>query len=74
MADDDAWEARAKRLLRSEMTRRGVTYEQLAEKLGAVGIAEDHRNLRNKVARGKFSAALLLQCLEAMGAKELRLD
>lgn len=71
---DDPWEEKAKRLLRSEMTRRGVTYESLIEKLSAVGVVEDHRNLRNKVARGKFSASLLLQCLEAMGAREIRLD
>jgi hypothetical protein len=56
------------------MTRRGVTYEALVEKLATLGINEDDRNLRNKVARGKFTAALLLQCLAALEVRELRLD
>ena len=32
------------------------------------------RNLRNKVARGRFSATFLVQCLTAIGARALRLS
>ena len=67
------WEDRAKRLLRAEMARRGVTYQQLADKLAEIGIAQDEHNLRNKVARGKFTAAFLLQCLEALGVDQVNL-
>ena len=67
------WEDRAKRLLRAEMARKGVTYQQLADKLAEIGITQDEHNLRNKVARGKFTAAFMLQCLEAIGVKEIRL-
>jgi hypothetical protein len=31
-------------------------------------------NIRNKLARGKFTAVFLLQVLTAIGARELRLD
>jgi len=72
MPDAD-YEAKAKGLLRAEMTRRGLTYQQLTEKLAEKGIKEDEHNLRNKVARGKFTAAFLLQCLEAMDVKDVRL-
>ena len=68
------FEAKAKGLLRAEMARRSLTYQQLVDKLKEIGIGEDEHNLRNKVARGKFTAAFLLQCLAAMGARELRLD
>lgn len=68
------FEAKAKGLLRAEMARRNLTYQQLTEKLAEIGVKEDEHNLRNKVARGKFTAAFLLQCLEAMGAQALRLD
>jgi uncharacterized protein DUF6471 len=75
MAMPDAdWEAKAKGLLRAEMARRGLTYQQLTEKLAEIGVKEDEHNLRNKVARGKFTAAFLLQCLQALGVKELRLS
>lgn len=73
MKTDDDWAEDAKRLLRAEMTRRGVTYDDLAEKLGALGVTDTSVNLRNKVARGKFSASFLLQCLAAIGARNLRL-
>ncbi|MFQ3895323.1 DUF6471 domain-containing protein [Sphingobium sp. R-7] len=30
-------------------------------------------NIRNKLSRGKFTAVFLIQCLEAIGATELRI-
>jgi Domain of unknown function (DUF6471) len=68
------FETRAKNLLKSELKRKGVTYAQLAEKLAAVGVTENERNLNNKISRGGFTAAFLLQCLEAVGARDIRLD
>jgi len=56
------------------MTRRGVTYEDLAERLAAIGVRDTAVNLRNKVARGRFSAVFLVQCLRAIGARALRLS
>jgi hypothetical protein len=63
-----------KRLLRAEMTRRGVTYEELSERLAAVGVNDTAVNIRNKVSRGKFSATFLIQCLTAIGCRALRID
>ncbi|MEP7240232.1 MAG: DUF6471 domain-containing protein [Devosia sp.] len=68
------WEERAKNLLKGELKRRGVTYAQLAEKLAGLDIHETERNLNNKISRGGFSAAFLLQCLKAVGSEQLRLD
>ena len=73
MKTESEWAEETKRLLRAEMTRRGVTYEQLAEKLAAIGVQDSAVNIRNKVARGKFTAVFLVQCLEAMGCRSLRL-
>ncbi len=66
------YEARAKNLLKAELKRKGVTYAQLAEKLGEVGVTENERNLNNKISRGGFSAAFLLQCLAAIGVSDVR--
>jgi Domain of unknown function (DUF6471) len=73
MPERTDWEEKAKGLLRGEMARRGVTYAQLAERLGAIGVDDNERNLRNKASRGKFTAGFLLQCLTAMGVESLRL-
>ncbi len=67
------YEAHAKNLLKVELKRRGITYAQLAEKLGEIGVAENERNLNNKISRGGFTAAFLLQCLTVIGAVEIRL-
>jgi hypothetical protein len=68
------FETRAKNLLKGELKRRGVTYAQLAEKLATIGVVENERNLTNKISRGGFTAAFLLQCLAAIGSSALRLD
>lgn len=71
---DDPWAEKAKRLLRAEMARHGVTYEGLADRLAAIGVTDNPPNLRNKVSRGTFTAAFLLQCMDALGSRTLRLD
>jgi len=68
------FETRAKNLLKGELKRRGVTYAGLAEKLAAIGVIENERNLNNKISRGGFTAAFFLQCLSAIGASTLMLS
>lgn len=67
------YETRAKNLLKGELKRRGVTYAQLAEKLAGIGVQENERNLNNKISRGGFSAAFMIQCLDSIGCNDLRL-
>lgn len=71
---DTVWEAKVKGLLKAELKRRGVTYGQLVEKLAAIGVHDSEPNIRNKLARGKFTAVFLIQCLEAIETRELRLN
>lgn len=73
MPDQTEWEAKAARLLKAELKLHGVTYAGLVERLAAIGVDEKEVNVRNKLARGKFSAAFLIQCLEALGQSHLRL-
>ena len=68
------YQAKAKGLLRAEMARRNLSYEDLAEKLKSIGIEETSKNLSNKIGRGSFTAGFFLQCLEAIGCTSLRLD
>jgi Domain of unknown function (DUF6471) len=73
MPERTDWEERAKGIIRGEMARRGITYAQLVQRLEAIGVDENERNLRNKVSRGKFTAGFMLQCLTAVGAIEISL-
>lgn len=74
MSDDQQWENKVKGLLKAELKRKGVTYEELAGKLAAMGIPETSENIANKISRGKFTAVFMLQCLEAIGCIVVRLD
>jgi hypothetical protein len=65
--------ARAKGLLKAEIKRRNLTYDDLCRRLADQGIAETPENVANKVSRGKFSAVFMLQCLDAIGCRELRI-
>jgi 3-mercaptopyruvate sulfurtransferase SseA len=74
MKSDDEWVNLVKGILRAEMARRGITYDQLAAKLAELGIQDTAVNIRNKVARGGFSAVFFVQCLRAIGCQTVRLD
>jgi hypothetical protein len=37
-------------------------------------VSETERNLNNKISRGGFTAAFMLQCFEAIGASSVRFD
>ena len=74
MPSNAEWEARVKGMLKGELKRKGVTYANLVERLEAIGVSDSEPNVRNKLARGKFTAVFLIQCLTAIGAQRLSLD
>jgi len=63
------WNEKAKRLLKSELVRRGVSSEDLVVLLENIGVEETKASIDSKISRGTFSAAFLIQCLNAMGIK-----
>lgn len=71
---DKEYQEKAKGLLRAEIVRRNLSYEDLAEKLESIGVEESPKNLSNKIGRGSFTAGFFLQCLEAIGVETLRLE
>ena len=74
MAAKIDWTERVKGMLKAEIKRKGMTYSDLVASLSKIGIQETEVNIRNKIARGGFTAVFLVQCLEAIGVKELRLS
>ena len=72
--DHAEWEAKVKGMLRAEIKRRNLTYQQVVDRLAEIGVQETEANVRNKVARGKFTAVFMMQCLTALGVSTLHVD
>ncbi|MEL6283810.1 MAG: DUF6471 domain-containing protein [Pseudomonadota bacterium] len=62
------YQEKAKAELRSAIAEHGSSYDDLAAKLNAMGVEITPRGLENKISRGGFSAAFLLQCRDALDA------
>lgn len=71
MKDKD-WTKEVKGILKSELARQDMSYEELCEKLKSIGVEDKPENINNKINRGTFSAVFFLQCLKAIGSNELR--
>jgi len=72
-AKDAIYEARAKKALRDAMDAQGVGYDELAAKLRKKGVEISDGGLENKIARGTFTAAFLIQCMDALGVRIVQL-
>lgn len=73
MVSDAKWQDRARGLLRAELGRQNLGYKELVGKLAENGVKETPQGIANKMSRGGFSAAWLLQCLHAIGCEEISL-
>ena len=67
------YQEKAKGILRAEIKRRNLNYEDLAAKLVELGVKDTAKNLANKIARGSFTAGFFVMCLVAIGAPTVRL-
>jgi hypothetical protein len=71
MVTDEAWQAKARLLLKRELAAKGVRYKELVDRLDKIGVKETVQNVTNKMHRGSFSAVFMLQVLEAIGCAKL---
>jgi len=46
----------------------------LGDKLAAVGIKDNERNISNKIGRGTFTAVFFIQRMEAIGCRTIHLE
>lgn len=66
-----AWRELVSRLIRSEMTKRKLRYEDLSQRLAQMGVSQSADNLRNKINRGIMGADLLLQLVYVLDIRSL---
>ena len=66
---DEEWRDFAKGFVKGELKRQNLTYEDLAQRLIAMGVNETETSIRNKVSRGTFSFVFALQAMTAIGVQ-----
>ncbi|AEF02308.1 hypothetical protein C7Y69_02490 [Alteromonas sp. KS69] len=69
MSAKNAWRQTVARLVKSEMSVRGVKYQALSQRLADIGVEQSADNLRNKVNKGIMGADLLVQILYVLKAR-----
>ena len=68
-----SFEKKAKILLKTELARAGIGYNELVEKLAVIGVEETYAGVSNKISRGKFSFVFFLQCMKALDVDQVQL-
>lgn len=68
------WNDKVKRLLKSELVRRGISNSDLANMLEQIGVEETKSSIDSKISRGSFSAAFFLQCLTVIGCEKIEIE
>ncbi len=68
------WNDKSKRLLKSELIKRGVSNADLALMLNEIGIEETKASIDSKISRGSFSTCFLLQCLTVIGCHKIEIE
>lgn len=66
---DEEWRDLAKRIIKVELKRQSLTYEDLSKRLADLGVDESETSIRNKVSRGTFSFVFALQAMKAIGVE-----
>ena len=68
------WNDKVKRLLKSELIRRGISNSDLVNMLEQIGIEETKSSIDSKISRGTFSASFFLQCLTVIGCEKIEIE
>ena len=64
----------ASRYVKAEMKRSGVTYEELIERLAAMGLHETKASIANMLGRGSFPTTFFIAAMKAIGKETVNLN
>lgn len=68
------WNDKVKRLLKSELIKRGISSSDLVLLLRKVGVKETKASIDSKISRGTFSASFFVQCLSVIGCHKIEVE
>jgi hypothetical protein len=72
--EQDDWNIKATNVLKSELAREGIGYEELIKRLKEIGIEESYKGIANKINRGAYTFAFFMQCMKALNRTKVSLD
>ena len=72
--ESEDWNRLACNLLKSELAKAGIGYEELIRRLSEIGVTESYKGIANKINRGAYSFAFFMQCMKALSITTIRLD
>jgi hypothetical protein len=74
-AKEREWGDKARRFLKAELKRAGLTYAELARRLNAHGFdGETEASVNSKLVRGTFAVTFFLACLAVLELEGVRLE
>jgi hypothetical protein len=68
------WNNKVKRILKSELVKRGLTTEDLTILLNENGCAETKSSVDSKISRGTFSASFFIHCMYVIGCTKIEIE
>jgi hypothetical protein len=68
------WNDKVKRLLKSELVKRGITNSELVLMLKDIDVEETKAGIDSKISRGTFSASFFFQCLSVIGCSKIEIE
>ena len=74
MSNDINWQKEATGILNAARVKRGLTYEEMCQRLATLGVHKTPSSLGLLINRGKFSFVFFLQCARILNIKKLHLD
>lgn len=72
--ETEEWNKLSCNLLKSELAKAGIGYEELIKRLAEIGVTESYKGIANKINRGTFSFSFFMQCMKALSQKTIRFE
>lgn len=67
----EEWGQKAAQIIKSELTKQGIKYHDLARHLKLLGVDETQASIASKLSRGTFSFTFVMQVCMVLGIERL---
>lgn len=71
---DTDWHKLATTTIKVELTKANIGYEELVQRLAAMGLQESYTGIAAKINRGTFSFMFFMQCMKAINKNSVTFD
>ena len=65
------WRQLIQRVIKAEMSKRDVKYQDLSDRLHSIGVSQSADNLRNKINKGILGADLFWQIMMVLNVQQI---